>query len=56
MYENNTTPVSIFKGSIIIAVYLIFWIFAKIALSIIAIGLRLFSKDSKIIMNQNFEN
>ena len=49
MPENAAKPIAIINGSIIIAVYLVFWVIVKVVLPIISIGLRLFSKESKII-------
>ena len=52
MPENAAKPNAIINGSIIIAVYLILWVFVKVVLPIISIGLRLFSKESQIINDQ----
>ena len=48
MSENATKPNAIINGSIIIAVYLIFWVIVTVVLPIISIGLRLYSKESQI--------
>ena len=53
MPENAAKPNAIINGSIIIAVYFIFWVFVKVVLPIIFIGLRLFSKESQIINDQS---
>ena len=52
MPENAAKPNAIINGSIIIAVYLVFWVIVKVVLPIITIGLRLFSKESQIINDQ----
>ena len=52
MLENAAKPNAIINGSIIIAVYFILWVFVKVVLPIISIGLRLFSKESQIINDQ----
>ena len=49
MTENTAKPNAIINGSIIIAVYFIFWVIVTIVLPIISIGLRLYSKESQII-------
>ena len=49
MSENATKPNAIINGSIIIAVYFIFWVIVTVVLPIISIGLRLYSKESQII-------
>ena len=48
MLENEAKPNTIINGSIIIAVYFIYWIILIIVLPIISIGLRLYSSESKI--------
>ena len=48
MLENEAKPNTIRNGSIIIAVYIIYWIILIIVLPIISIGLRLYSSESKI--------
>ena len=52
MSENAAKPNAIINGSIIIAVYFIFWVIVKVLLPIISIGLRLYSKESQIINDQ----
>ena len=49
MSENAAKPNAIINGSIIIAVYFIFWVIVTVLLPIISIGLRLYSKESQII-------
>ena len=49
MKENAAKPNAIINGSIIIAVYFIFWVIVTVVLPIISIGLRLYSKESQII-------
>ena len=49
MSENAAKPNAIINGSIIIAVYLIFWVIVTVVLPIISIGLRLYSKESQSI-------
>ena len=49
MKENTAKPNAIVNGSIIIAVYLIFWVIVTVVLPIISIGLRLYSKESQSI-------
>ena len=49
MSDYKAKPNSIINGSIVIAVYFIFWIVASFLLPIISLGLRLYSKESKII-------
>ena len=48
MTENTAKPNAIINGSIIIAVYFIFWVIVTVVLPIISIGLRLYSKESQI--------
>ena len=52
MSENAAKPNAIINGSIIIAVYFIFWVIVTVVLPIISIGLRLYSKESKIKNDQ----
>ena len=52
MSENAAKPNAIINGSIIIAVYFIFWVIVTVVLPIISIGLRLYSKESQIIKDQ----
>ena len=52
MSENAAKPNAIINGSIIIAVYFIFWVIVTVVLPIISIGLRLYSKESQIINKQ----
>ena len=52
MSENAAKPNAIINGSIIIAVYFIFWVIVTVVLPIISIGLRLYSKESQIINDQ----
>ncbi len=52
MSENAAKPNAIINGSIIIAVYFIFWIIVTVVLPIISIALRLYSKESQIINDQ----
>ena len=47
MSENAAKPNAIINGSIIIAVYFIFWVIVTVVLPIISIGLRLYSKESQ---------
>ena len=49
MSENNEKPKTILDISIMIAVYILFWIIVTVLLPIISIGLRLYSKESKIL-------
>ena len=49
MSENAAKPNAIINGSIIIAVYFIFWVIVTVVLPIISIGLRLYSKESQSI-------
>ena len=56
MSENVAKPNAIFNGSIIIAVYFIFWVIVTVVLPIISIGLRLYSKESQIINDQTPDN
>ena len=53
MSENAAKPNAIINGSIIIAVYFIFWVIVTVVLPIISIGLRLYSKESQIINDQD---
>ena len=53
MSENAAKPNAIINGSIIIAVYFIFWVVVTVVLPIISIGLRLYSKESQIINDQD---
>jgi len=48
MSENTAKPNSIINGSIVIAVYFIFWVVVTVVLPIISIVLRLYSKESQI--------
>ena len=52
MSDNAAKPNAIINGSIIIAVYFIFWVIATVVLPIMSIGLRLYSKKSQIINDQ----
>ena len=52
MPENAAKPIAIINGSIVIAVYFIFWVIVTVVLPIISIGLRLHSKASQIINDQ----
>ena len=52
MSENAAKPNAIINGSIIIAVYFIFWVIVTVVLPIISIGLRLYSKESEIKNDQ----
>ena len=52
MSENAAKPNAIINGSIIIAVYFIFWVIVTVVLPIISIGLRLYSKESQNINDQ----
>ena len=52
MPENAAKPNAIINGSIIIAVYFIFWVIVTVVLPIISIGLRLYSKESQIKNDQ----
>ena len=49
MSENAAKANSFINGSIIIAVYFIFWVIVTVVLPIISIGLRLYSKESQSI-------
>ena len=49
MTENTAKPNAIINGSIIIAVYFVFWVIVTVVLPIISIGLRLYSKESQSI-------
>ena len=53
MSENAAKPNAIINGSIIIAVYFIFWVIVTVVLPIISIGLRLYSKESNIKIDQS---
>jgi len=52
MSKNKAKQNAIIDASIIIAVYFIFWVIVTVVLPIISIGLRLYSKESKIINDQ----
>ena len=52
MTEDAAKPSTIINGSIIIALYFIFWVIVKVVLPIISIGLRLYSKESQIKNDQ----
>ena len=52
MSENAAKPNAIINGSIIIAVYFIFWVIVTVVLPIISIGLRLYSNESHTIKDQ----
>ena len=52
MSEKAAKPNAIINGSIIIAVYFIFWVIVTVVLPIISIGLRLYSKESQSINDQ----
>ena len=52
MSVNAAKPNAIINGSIIIAVYFIFWVIVTVILPIISIGLRLYSKESEIKNDQ----
>ena len=48
MSGNAVKQNGVISGSIIIAIYLIFWVIATVLLPIISVGLRLYSKESQI--------
>ena len=52
MSENAAKLNAIINGSIIIAVYFIFWVIVTVVLPIISIGLRLYTKESQIRNDQ----
>jgi len=52
MSENAAKQNAIMNGSIIIAVYFIFWVIVTVLLPIISIGIRLYSKESQNITDQ----
>jgi len=52
MSENAKKPYALIDGSIIIAVYFIFWFIVTVVLPIISIGLRLYSKETQIKNDQ----
>jgi len=52
MSKNAAKQNAIINGSIIIAVYFIFWALVTLVLPIISIGLRLYSKESQIKNDQ----
>jgi len=52
MAENSAKPSTIINGSIIFALYFIFWVILIVMLPIISIGLRLYSKESHINNDQ----
>ena len=52
MTKNAAKPSTIINGSIIMAVYFIFWVIVTVVLPIISIGLRLYSKESLIKNDQ----
>jgi len=52
MTENAVKPNTIINGSIVIAVYFIFWVVVTFVVPIISIGLRLYSKESQIKNDQ----
>ena len=56
MSENAAKPNAIINGSIIIALYFIFWVIVTVVLPIISIGLRLYSKESQFKNDQASDN
>jgi len=56
MLEKAAKPNAIINGSIIIAVYFIFWVIVTVVLPIISIGLRLYTKESQIINDQDSDS
>ena len=52
MSGNAVKQNGVISGSIIIAIYLIFWVIATVLLPIISVGLRLYSKESQIKNDQ----
>ena len=56
MSEHKAKTNTIVNGSIIIAVYFIFWVIVTVVLPIISTGLRLYSKESQIINDQTPDN
>ena len=56
MSDNAAKSNVIISGSIVIAVYFIFWVIATVVLPILSIGLRLSSKESQIINDQAPDN
>ena len=49
MPEYKEKRYTILDRSIMIAIYIVFWIIVTVFLPIISIGLRLYSKESKIL-------
>ena len=49
MSENAAKPNAIINGSIIVAVYFIFWVIVTVVLPIISLGLRLYSKELQTV-------
>mgnify|MGYP001341034449 CR=1 FL=1 len=56
MSEYHAKQDSIVYGSIIIALYFIFWVIVTVLLPIISLGLRIYSKESKIINDPTQDN
>tara|TARA_B100000686_G_C16431726_1_gene782491 strand:- start:518 stop:700 length:183 start_codon:yes stop_codon:yes gene_type:complete len=56
MSGNAVKQNGVISGSIIIAIYLIFWVIATVLLPIISVGLRLYSKESQIKNEQTQDN
>ncbi len=49
MPENKEQRNTILDRSIMVAIYIVFWIIVTVFLPIISIGLRLYSKESKTL-------
>ena len=56
MSGNAVKQNGVISGSIIIAIFLIFWVIATVLLPIISVGLRLYSKESQIKNEQTQDN
>ena len=48
-------PIAILNGSLLIALYFIFWIVVTVVLPILSLGLRLYTKEQDILNNHTQE-
>ena len=51
MSTQLTKPKTILNGSLLIALYFIFWIVVTVVLPILSLGLRLYTKEKGILKN-----
>ena len=55
MNAHLAKPIAILNGSLLIALYLIFWIVVTVVLPILSLGLRLYTKEQGILKDHTKE-